>query len=534
MPGPVWNRMMANRALGVGLLVAIAGTIFIGAFTFFRKGGLSDRDSYRITAVFDDVSGLSWKSRVQVAGIQIGEVTDIQLLEGKARLTLRVKNDILLRTNSCLTKRFPSALLPDALLEASLGTPPAAPLRDVPEERREITCVREAASVARLMESLSKIAGDIQVVSGDLAQTVGGTKGSIREVIENLTHVTRAVDALLDKNSDRVSGILENAEAFTGELRDIAEKDRDRYHAIARNVEEASARLNRVLASVEGIVGPQEGDLKESVQGARQALTKLNKTLDDLQSVSSQVAQGKGVAGKLLMDDQLGEKVGRAAESVTDYVDRVSAMQLDVGIRSEWLLNQAGAKTYFGVTLRPKPDKYYILELVSDPRGYNTVVQETATTVNQNTGTSVTTVTSRSINEQRLAISAEFGKRYGDFIFRVGIIESTGGGGIDFLALDDRLKLSLNIYMFTRPTIDTLPRAKFWLDWRFIPNAYFTLGVDDFLNKWKSGAYPFGPKFSMGTDVFVGAGLVFTDQDLKALLVGAGSTGAAAAAGAVK
>ena len=223
-----------------------------------------------------------------------------------------------------------------------------------------------------------------------------------------------------------------------------------------------------------------------------------------------------------------------AAENVSDYVNRISAWQLFVNIRSEYLVNYGGTRAYFGVTLMPKPDKYYILELVSDPRGYNTVVQETATTVNQNTGTSVTTVTSRSINEQRLAISAEFGKRWGDFIFRVGIIESTGGGGVDFLALDDRLKLSMNVYMFTRPTVNTLPRAKLWLDWRFIRNAYFTAGVDDFLNKWSTGAYPFGPKFSMGTDVFVGAGLVFTDNDLKALLVGAGSTGAAAAASVTK
>src|SRR5512135_53489 len=157
MPAPVWNRILANRALGVGLLVAIAGTVFLGAFTFFRKGGLSERDSYRIVAYFEEVSGLAWKSRVQVAGIQIGEVTDIELLGGRARLTLRVKNDIALRANACLTKRYPSALLPDALLEASLGAPPAPLLKDLPEDRREITCVREAASVARLMESLSKI-----------------------------------------------------------------------------------------------------------------------------------------------------------------------------------------------------------------------------------------------------------------------------------------------------------------------------------------------------------------------------------------
>jgi len=535
MAGTAWNRGVANRALAVGALVAVAGVVFLVAFTFFKRGGFSARDSYAVAAYFDDVTGLSWKSRVQVAGIQIGEVVEIQLAGDRARLVLRVRNDVPLRADACLTKRFPSALLPDALLEASLGSPPAPLLRDLPDAQREVTCVKDAASVAKLMESLSKIAGDIQVVSGDLAKTVGGTRGSIREVIENLTHVTRAVDDLLDRNAGKVGRILDNTEAVTGEIRGIAEADRERYHAIARNVEEASARLNRVLASVEGILGPNQPELTQSVHGARQALDKLNKTLDDVQKVTDKVAKGESIAGKLLVDEQLGEKVGRSIETVTDYVDRLQAMQLRVGIRSEWLLNQSGAKTYFGVTLLPKPDKYLIFELVSDPRGYNTVITETATTVNQSTGTSVTTVTARSINEQRLAISAEFGKRWGPLVLRIGIIESSGGFGGDLLLLEDRLQISLNVYQFTRPTVDTWPRAKLWVNWFPIRNVYLTAGTDDLLNAWTTGRYPFGPQFSFGRDVFIGAGLSFTDNDLKTLLFGGGAgvvSGATAGASA--
>ncbi len=523
---PAGNQNNLNRALAVGLLVAIAGGVFLVAFTFFRKGGLGTRDSYAVTAVFDDVTGLSWKSRVQVAGIQVGEVVEIELSGERARVTIRVKNDIPLRANACLTKRFPSALLPDALLEASVGTAPAPLLRDLPDDRREITCVREAANVAKLMESLSRIAGDIQVVSSDLAKTVGGTQGSVREIIENLTHVTRAVDRLLEDNAGKVSGILSNAEALSGELRGVAEKDADRYHSIARNVDEAAQKLNRILSSVEDIVGPgQTPELKESVQGARQALQKLNRTLDDVQSVTSRVAAGQGVAGKLLVDEQLGEKVGLAAESVSDYVNRISAWQLYVNIRSEYLVNYGGTRAYFGVTLMPKPDKYYILELMTDPRGYNTVVTETATTTNQTTGTSVTTTTARSINEQRLAISAMFGKRWGDLVGRVGLIESSGGVGADYLLFQDRLKLSLNVYGWTRPTVDTFPRTKLWLDWRFIPNVYLTGGMENLLNAYNYGS---------GREFFVGAGVYFSDQDLRALLVGGSGAAAGVAAGSVR
>jgi phospholipid/cholesterol/gamma-HCH transport system substrate-binding protein len=507
------NKPTLNRALAVGLLVAVAGGVFLVAFTFFRKGGLAARDSYAVTAVFDDVTGLSWKSRVQVAGIQVGEVTEIELSGEKAKVTLRIKNDIPLRANACLTKRFPSALLPDALLGRQVT------------QQREITCIREAANVAKLMESLSRIASDIQVVSADLAKTVGGTQGSVREIIENLTHVTRSVDRMLDENSGRVAGILKNAEAFTGDLREVAARDAERYHSIAKNVDEASQRLNRILGSVEEIVGPGEPELQASAQGARQALQKLNKTLDDVQSVTSRVAAGQGVVGKLLVDEQLGEKVGMAAESVTDYVNRISAWQLFVNIRSEYLINYGGTRAYFGVTLMPKPDKYYILELMTDPRGYNTVVTETATTTNQTTGTAVTTTTVRSINEQRLALTAMYGKRWGDLVARVGLIESSGGVGVDYLLFDDRLKLSANIYGWTRPTIDTFPRTKLWFDWRFIPNVYLTGGLENILNTYNGG---------MGREYFLGAGVYFTDNDLRALLVGGGGAAAGAAAGSLK
>jgi phospholipid/cholesterol/gamma-HCH transport system substrate-binding protein len=174
----------------------------------------------------------------------------------------------------------------------------------------------------------------------------------------------------------------------------------------------------------------------------------------------------------------------------------------------------------------PKPDKYYILELMTDPRGYNTVVTETATTTNQATGTSVTTNTTRSINEQRLAISAMFGKRWGDLVGRVGLIESSGGVGVDYLLFQDSLKLSLNIYGWTRPTVDAFPRTKLWFDWRFIPNVYLTGGMENLLNAYNYGS---------GRDYFIGAGVFFSDQDLRALMVGGGGAAAAGAmSGAVK
>ncbi len=118
----------------MGLLVAVTGAAFLLAFTFFRKGGYSERDTYQVFAYFDDITGLSWKSRVQIAGIQVGEVAAVTLAGTKARLDLRVRKDIDLRANACITKTFPSALLPDALLDATPGTAPSPSLQSLPTD----------------------------------------------------------------------------------------------------------------------------------------------------------------------------------------------------------------------------------------------------------------------------------------------------------------------------------------------------------------------------------------------------------------
>jgi phospholipid/cholesterol/gamma-HCH transport system substrate-binding protein len=524
-------RPFLNRAFAVGLLVAVTGIAFLVAFTFFKKGGFSERDSYKVFAFFDDVTGLTWKSRVQIAGIQVGEVDQVTLVGTRARLDLRIKKDIDFHTDACLTKRFPSALLPDALLEATAGTPQTPSLRDLPPEQREITCVREAASVQKLLDSLSKITADVQIITRDLTQTIGGAQGSIREIVERLSQVARNIDRTVSENGDKLSAILDNAQAFTGELRGIAEQDREKYHQIAKNVAEASERLNSVLASVQSIIGTsKQPELKESYQGLKNAVDKANASLAHVEEVTKKVAEGKSVAGKLLTDERLGEKFGNAVEGVSDYIDRLVKLQVKLELRSEWLLQQSGSKTYFGIKILPRPDKFYLIQILSDPRGVNTVTNETVDTVNKNTGAEVVTQTTRTVNQQQLSFSAEFGKRYGPVTFRIGVIESSGGVGADLSLMKERLQLSVDLYQFTRPTQDVFPRAKIWANYYFLDHFYLTTGADDFLNQWRAGRYPGGPKFAVGRDVFFGAGLFFTDDDIKTLF-GAGF-GSAAATGA--
>jgi phospholipid/cholesterol/gamma-HCH transport system substrate-binding protein len=542
---------VVNKALAVGVLTAVVGVTFLVALTFIRTGGYSERDSYMVHAFFKDATGLTWKSKLQIAGIQVGEVVEIGLEGPRARLGIRVKNGIDLRTDACFTKTYPSALLPDAVLEAQPGSATARKLSELPEAEREVKCVREAATVQQVTDMMAAIATDIQAITGDLAKTVSGDEG-MREIVENLARVTARIDQVVDANGARFSDILENTRLLTGDLAEVSQRDKERYHAIARNVEELTVRLNRVVASVQEIVDPGSGGAPgaapgpgrpgepasgtlaaretgtpQDPRGVRQMVDRLNASLTRLDELVQKVGEGKSVAGKLLVDERLGRQVGTAIEGVTDYVDRLTKLQVQLNLRSEWLLNQSidtgtpGTKIYFGARLLPKPDKFYLLEVVSDPRGVDEVVTETITDQDGNS-----TTTTRRKNEEKLTFSAQIGKRYGPLTFRAGIIEGSGGIGSDLHLLKDRLQLSASVYQFSRVfrnqsgnvEQNVYPRAKVWLNYYFWDHFYMTTGADDFLNSWQTGRYPGGRQFSVGTDVFFGGGLYFTDDDLKTLL----------------
>jgi phospholipid/cholesterol/gamma-HCH transport system substrate-binding protein len=520
------KRPLFNKAVAVGLLAAVCGVAFLIAYTFFRKGGYAEEDTYVVYAYFDDATGLTWKSRVQIAGIQVGEVERIVLSGNRARLDLRIKRDIDVRADACLAKRFPSALLPDALLELTPGTTRAPSLRALPEDQREVKCIIDAMSVAKLLDAMGKIAADVQDVTRELKGIVATNEGSVKRIIENLARVSARVEESVEEGQPKIAAILDNTAALTGALA----SDRERYHAIARNVESASARLDDVLKSVQDILGTEPGkaggDVKKAVHDVRESLAKLNDTMTAVKKVATDVSEGKGIAGKLVADERLGNKFASAVEGVSDYVDRLIKLQLQVGFRSEWLLNERGSKTYASLRLLPRPDKFYLVEVVNDPRGRQNQV---TSQIDTSSGTTRTTTTT---TEQKLAFSVEFGKRIGPVTLRIGLIESSGGVGADVHLLDDSLTISTNLYQFQRTDLSALPRAKLWADYRFLRYLYATIGSDDFLNAWRAGRYPGGPKFALGSDVFFGGGVVFTDDDLKTLFgVGGGTAAAGAAAG---
>lgn len=80
-----------------GIAVVVLAAVLIQSYRSNRESARLPGDGYRVSAVFNHVSGLSQGSPVQVAGIPVGAVEQISLLpDYRARMTMRIDDDIVL------------------------------------------------------------------------------------------------------------------------------------------------------------------------------------------------------------------------------------------------------------------------------------------------------------------------------------------------------------------------------------------------------------------------------------------------------
>lgn len=522
----------------VGVLVVLGLVAFFVFLTFIQDQGLKG-DMTEYSARFTDASGLAPKTPVRVAGIVVGEITRIQLDNGKARVFFTVRSDIPVYPNATLAKRSAS-ILGDFVLDLNPGSPappqqePAGTnlwqppgLRVLPARAQaqgaqsgseplppgsEIHNVQEAVQLEKIFDSLDQITGDVKVITAALREALAGQETSAQKLMANLDSITSRLDATIERSSTQIDAILENTKAVTADVRGITERRSGDVEAIIVNVRQITEQAREVLASVQDIVGEQGGGAGGAEAGGiREAVANLNKSLQNIESITAKIDNGEGTIGRLVSDEELAERVDNALVEGSEFIERLTSIQVEVALRSEYMLNQGETKNYVQLRLIPRPDKYFFFEVIDDPRG----VTDVETVVRSPPGSTEAANQEIRITRETLKISAGFAKRFYFATLRFGLIESTGGVGLDLHLLEDHLVARFDAFDFTNPASD-YPRVKASLNLLFLSHLFVTAGVDDVVNP--RDIEPATGRILSGRDYFLGGGIYFTDQDLKALL----------------
>ncbi len=482
----------ATQAAKVGLFVALAGAAAYGIYRYVSPQ-VSGSGGYTVHAFIHDATGLATHSRVTIAGIPVASLDAIKLENGEARLEVKVRNDVVLYDNATLGKKSTS-LLGESAVVLTPGTPDHRKLRD----GDEIHVIVQETTPGDLLDEVKQIADDVKQVTAQLARSVGTEQGgqNMKAILQNLADATDAVNRTIRENRESVRESLYNVQEITRNASPEIAK-------ILENVRVVTQDVREMMAASQSPTG-QKGELREVIERLDRSSKSLESALGHADNVAGRIDRGEGTIGKLTKDEQLVNEVQGVAEGVNDYVQNITRLQTIVGLRSDYNFLSNTIKTYVQLRLQPKEDKYYLVEIINDPRGAVSLTQQDVTTTNLTQPQASTTKTIT--HSTGFVFSLEFAKRLGPFTGRFGIIESSGGAGLDIHLLQDRFEIRNDLFGFAEYF---QPRYRVSLSYEFIKHLWLLGGVD----------HVFDPEGGAdGRDYFFGLQLRFTDDDLKTIL----------------
>jgi phospholipid/cholesterol/gamma-HCH transport system substrate-binding protein len=482
-----------TQAAKIGLFVVLtAGAGYLVFRTIHQTTGKGG--GYVVHAYLKDATGIAKNSRVTIAGIPVGSVEDIRLEKGSARVDVRMRGDVTLHQTARLGVKSASLLGENIVfLTEGVGEPDK-------KDGDVVETMADAKSVEDLKEQVGRIADLVEAVAKQVAASVGSEEGgkNMRAILQNLADATEAINQTVRENRGVIKETLQTVDRIT-----VANEPE--INKILVNVRLITDDVKQLIAAQGGTDG-QSGELRSTIERINRASKSLESVLGHIDNVAGRVDRGEGTIGKLTKDEALINEVQGVAEGVNDYVDSLRRLQAVVGLRSDYNFLANTIKSYVELRLQPREDKYYVVELINDPRGKTSFSQADVDTTNPNDPAHYRTTTTTTTDAFRFTI--QFARRLGPFTGRFGIKESTGGVGLDTHLLSNRFEIVQDLFGFGE---EIKPRYRLWAGYEFIHRLWLIGGVD----------HIFLPN---RRDYFLGLQLRFTDDDLKTILPFAGST----------
>ena len=505
----------------VGIFVTIAIGIFFYLSLNIGAIRLDQRQYYHYKTYFDDTGGLDEKAPVKIAGVEVGWVETINLLEGgKAEVNMRIHKRNKLARNAYATVQqegligtkhidiepgdITTGALPPGSILAMPGRPPT--------------------SVGDLLEQFKEIATGVQSVVESFKNTFGTRKGeenlkialnSVAVASQRIANFSQVLERTLVKNEHNIDMMLQDFQKTAHNLQKAVP-------SIQKNFDNVSVALTDDTLPYFAQASQNASDTFASFN---KAAPHIEETFKEASDVAGKINEGKGVLGKLINEDEMYGDLKKTVRGFKDMVAKAETIDILLDMHSESLFKTRTSKGYFEAKLRPYSDYFYTIQLVSDEHGRimkkekfykrydahnNLLSTDDLTTqwqiMDQPDRKEVITRT-----KNDFLFGFQFGKRFNRIALRLGLFESTLGVGCDYYVPlnTDYVHWITTIEAFDFNGANRVESKRPHVKWLnrvfFMKNMYTTFGVDDICSKDK--ATP-----------FFGAGLRFGDEDIKYLL----------------
>ena len=243
---------------------------------------------------YDDVSGLQKSSRVNLRGVEVGNVREITLMQDNVKVEIAIASEYAEMIPDNSVAEIASAGLMGGMEiyivqgDSKKAMPDGGTFKG--EVRTDMISML-AGKGSDLLDGLNTTVDNVNTLLADNSEGIG-------QLVANLESVTSSIDAVLAASSGDIKGAISDLHAFTTTLT------------------ENSGRIEAMLANLETF----SGDLADA-----DIVNQLKATVDSLNSVLASVQNSEGSVGKLLYDSELYNSLTTASDNLGLLLEDVKA-----------------------------------------------------------------------------------------------------------------------------------------------------------------------------------------------------------------
>ena len=266
----------------LALIAAFLIMEMIGTFDFFKRG-------IRVHAQFSTVQELKEGDPVKMAGVQIGRVEKLELLEDKVDVTMKLNMPDNVKTDSKAIVKF-AGLMGQSFVVIRFGST-TAPKAD----NNTLIKTEEQPDLSMLMARLDKVASGIERAT----ESISGE--SFEKLLAPLTDFVK-------ENSPRLTAILSN-------IKTISSQVAEGKGTVGRLINEDTFYQTALAA----------------VTNLNDTATEIKATVSQARNVVAEINAGKGTLGKLAKDDALYKETATALTNLREILQKINQGQGSVG-----------------------------------------------------------------------------------------------------------------------------------------------------------------------------------------------------------
>ncbi len=276
--------------LGIFVALAVIAAVLIletvGGVDRFRRG-------YHLNADFRTVQELKVGDRVKMAGVEIGRVQEIHLTNNQVRVTMKLRRNADVRTDSAAIIRF-TGLLGQNYVAIEFGSPNAPRASEWAVLKTD-----EQPDLSAIMTKIDSVATGVE----NLTRSFTGEK----------------IDNLLGPFTDFIKANRIPLTTMIGN-----------FQAISSQITEGKGTIGKLIYD-ESLYNSTASTLVTVQTNLLSLSSDLKLTLADARKIIDQANAGEGTLGKLLKDEALYRETTESMVSLKEILQKINQGQGSVG-----------------------------------------------------------------------------------------------------------------------------------------------------------------------------------------------------------